>query len=99
MEKRGMTMEYFVLTYYLVDDYILRRAAFREEHLRLASETNRRGDLLLAGAFSDPADKALLVFHVKNKTIVEEFIQNDPYVKNGLVTRWDIRSWSVVIGS
>ena len=92
-------MEYFALIYYLVDDYLSRRTAFREKHLRLVKEANGRGDLVLAGAFSDPADRALLVFHVKNKTVIEEFIRNDPYVENGLVTRWEIRPWSVVIGS
>ncbi len=92
-------MEYFALIYYLVDDYLSRRTAFREKHLRLAKEANGIGDLVLAGAFSNPADRALLIFHVKNKTVIEEFIRNDPYVENGLVTRWEIRPWSVVIGS
>jgi uncharacterized protein YciI len=92
-------MEYFALIYYLVDGYLSRRAAFRERHLHLAKEANSIGDLVLAGAFSDPADRALFVFRVKNKAVIEEFIRNDPYVENGLVTRWEIRPWSVVIGS
>ena len=29
---------------------------------------------------------------------VEEFARNDPYVANGLVTRWEVRHWAVVIG-
>ncbi len=91
-------MEYFALIYYLVDDYLSRRTAFRERHLRLVKEANSIGDLVLAGAFSDPADRALLVFRVKNKGVIEEFIRKDPYVENGLVTRWEIRPWSVVIG-
>ncbi len=91
-------MEYFALIYYLVDDYLSRRTPFRERHLRLVQDANGRGDLLLAGAFSDPADRALLIFRVKNKEVIEEFIRNDPYVKNGLVTRSEIRPWSVVIG-
>jgi uncharacterized protein len=92
-------MSYFVLIYHVVGDYLSRRAIYREEHLRLATEVNRRGDLLLAGAFSDPADRALFVFHVQDKAIIEEFIHKDPYVMNGLVTRWEIRPWSVVIGN
>jgi len=92
-------MEYFALIYYLVDDYLSRRTAFREKHLRLVKEANEIGGLILAGAFSDPADRALLVFRVKNKTVIEEFIRNDPYVEHGLVTRWEIRPWAVVIGN
>ncbi len=30
--------------------------------------------------------------------MVEEFARNDPYVLNGLVTRWEVRPWAVVIG-
>ena len=31
--------------------------------------------------------------------IIEEFVRRDPYVKNGLVARWKIRPWIVVIGN
>ena len=92
-------MEHYALIYYLVDDYLSRRTVFREKHLHLAKEANSRGELVLAGAFSSPEDRALLVFRVKNKSVIEEFIRKDPYIENGLVTRWEIRPWSVVIGS
>lgn len=92
-------MNYYALIYYVVDDYITRRASYRDEHLRLAREANDRGELVLAGAFSDPADRALLVFRAPAKAVVEEFIKQDPYVINGLVTRWEIRPWTVVIGN
>ena len=92
-------MNYYALIYDVVDDYVMRRTQYREEHLRLANEANRRGELLLGGAFTDPADRTLLIFHVKEKSIIEEFVKYDPYVINGLVTRWEIRQWNVVIGS
>ena len=92
-------MKYFALIYYVVDDYVERRTQFREEHLRLANEAVERGALLLGGAFSDPADRSLLVFHVSDRSIVEQFVTNDPYVINGLVLRWEIRPWNVVIES
>lgn len=92
-------MNYYALIYYVVDDYITRRATYRDEHLRLAREANKRGELLLAGAFSEPADRALLVFRSSNTSLIEDFVRNDPYVVNGLVTRWEIRPWAVVIGN
>ncbi|MCW8813920.1 MAG: YciI-like protein [Ignavibacteriaceae bacterium] len=92
-------MNYYVLIYHYIDDYMTRRGQFREEHLKLANASNQRGELILAGAFSDPPDKALLIFHVADKSIIEEFIKNDPYVNNGLVTKWEIRPWTVVIGN
>jgi uncharacterized protein YciI len=95
--KEG-NVKYFALFYDVVEDFLSRRSAFREEHLRIAREAHRRGELVLGGALTDPADKALLVFRAANRSVVEEFARNDPYVVNGLVKRWEIRSWAVVIG-
>lgn len=91
-------MGYFVLFYDVVDDYVTRRAAFRQEHLRHAQAAVQRGELVLGGAFNDPVDRALLVFRGPDRLVAEEFARADPYVTNGLVTRWDVRSWTVVIG-
>jgi uncharacterized protein YciI len=92
-------MQYYALFYHVVNDFVSRRSAFREEHLRLAREAHRRGELLLAGALADPADRALLVFRVPERSVVEDFARNDPYVTRGLVTRWEVRPWAVVIGN
>jgi uncharacterized protein YciI len=91
-------MKYFALFYDVVDNFVSLRSAYREEHLRLAQAAHCRGELLLAGALTDPADGALLVFRTTERSAVEEFARNDPYVRNGLVTRWEVRSWAVVIG-
>jgi uncharacterized protein YciI len=90
-------MNYYLLTYHVVDGYVSRRAAYREEHLKLAREAFDRGELILGGALTDPADKAILVFHCPDKTPIEEFIRKDPYVLHGIVTQWEIRNWNVVI--
>lgn len=92
-------MSYYALIYETVDDYADRRAEFRERHLSMATEVCRRGELVLAGAFEDPVDRALLVFRVDDKSKVEEFARKDPYVVNGLVKRWEVRSWKVVVGN
>jgi uncharacterized protein YciI len=92
-------MTYYALVYYVVDDFVSRRVAYREEHLRLAREAHRRGELLLAGALADPADRALLIFRAADRSVAEEFARNDPYVTRGLVTRWGVRPWTVVIGN
>ncbi len=90
-------MAYYLLIYHVVDDYVARRAPLREEHLQLAREAQKRGELVLGGALADPVDKALLVFRVEDAAPVRAFVQKDPYVKNGLVIRWEIRPWTVVI--
>ena len=89
----------FLLEYDLVADYLERRSEFREDHLALATEAAERGELVLGGALADPADRAILVWRVADQGIVEEFVRADPYVINGLVRSWSIRSWTVVIGT
>jgi uncharacterized protein YciI len=92
-------MKYFALIYYVVDGFVSRRTAFREEHLRLVGKANQRGELILAGALGDPVDRALLVFRTKDRSIAEDFARNDPYVINELVTQWEVQPWAVVIGN
>ncbi len=92
-------MKYFALIYHVVEDYVARRAAYRDEHLQLAREAYQRGELLLGGAFADPVDRALLVFRAADRSVAEDFARNDPYVLHGLVTRWEVRPWAVVIGA
>lgn len=89
---------YYLLFYDVVSDYLQRRAAFRDEHLQLARDAHARGELLLAGAFTEPADGAALVFRVDDPAVIEQFVERDPYVRNGVVTKWRIRPWTVVVG-
>ncbi len=91
-------MSYFALLYELVEGYLSRRAAFRQEHLGLAAAAHERGELIMGGAFADPADRALLVFRGADRNVAESFARHDPYVVNGLVKRWEVRPWTVVIG-
>ena len=89
---------YYILFYKTVDNYVERRKPFREEHLKYANAAHQRGELVMAGALAEPVDSAVLVFKGENASIAEEFARNDPYVKNGLITEWQVRPWTVVIG-
>jgi uncharacterized protein YciI len=89
---------YWLLLYDLVDDYLERRAALRAEHLGLATAAHERGELVMAGALADPADRAVLVFKTDDRSNVVDFARNDPYVKEGLVKEWTVRNWTVVVG-
>ena len=50
-------------------------------------------------ALSDPVDSAVLLFQGDSKAVAERFAERDPYVTNGLVTRWRVREWTTVAGS
>jgi uncharacterized protein YciI len=89
---------YYVLRYELVRDYLERRAPLRAEHLELARAAVSRGELRLGGALAEPADTALLVFTGDDPSAAEAFARADPYVREGLVVRWTVRPWTVVVG-
>lgn len=89
---------HYLLIYELTPDYLSRRAEFRAEHLDLAWQSVERGELILGGALSDPVDQAVLLFQADSPAAVEAFVQADPYVKEGLVTKWSVRPWHTVVG-
>jgi hypothetical protein len=91
-------MHYLLMYESVVPDYAARRAAFRDEHLRLAWQAHARGELVLAGALAEPIDGAMLLFKGKSPAVAEKFAAADPYVRNGLVTRWRVRPWTTVVG-
>lgn len=89
---------YWLLFYDYVDDYMERRTPIRPEHFAWANEFRDRGELVMAGAFADPADGAALVFKCDDKAVVERFVAGDPYGREGLVSGHRIRAWTVVLG-
>jgi uncharacterized protein YciI len=88
---------YYLVHYEYVENAVEQRAPHREAHLKLARESHERGHLVLGGAFADPVDGAVLVFRADDVSLVEEFVKTDPYVTNGVVTKWRIRPWTVVV--
>jgi uncharacterized protein YciI len=90
---------HYLLIYDLVADYLERRPAHRTEHLTLAWAAHDQGELVLGGALVDPADTAILLFQGNSPAGAEAFAAADPYVRHGLVTRWQVRPWSTVVGT
>lgn len=89
---------HYVLIYHLSPQYLEKRGAYRNEHLQLAWKAHQSGDLVLGGALQDPADKAYLLFKGDSPLAAENFAKGDPYVKNGLIERWEVRPWMTVVG-
>jgi uncharacterized protein YciI len=89
---------HYLLFYKAVEGYVEKRAPYREEHLAYARAAYERGDLVMAGALSEPADGAVLVFKGESPASAEDFARNDPYVRAGLIAEWRVRAWNVVFG-
>lgn len=91
-------MAHFILFYEYVPDYLDRRGAYRDAHVAYICPWLERGEVVLGGAFANPADGAAILFRVEEAKRVEAFAASDPYVLNGLVTRWHVREWTTVVG-
>lgn len=89
---------HYLLIYDLAPDYLERRGAHRTEHLGLAWQAQASGDLVLAGALAEPTDKAVLLFEGDSPDAAKRFADADPYVRNGLVAKWEVRAWTTVVG-
>ena len=89
---------HYLLFYEVGEDYIARRAQFRDAHLDKAWRASERGELVLGGALSNPVDGAVLLFKGDSPEVAEKFARADPYVTSGAVKRWYVREWTTVAG-
>jgi uncharacterized protein len=89
---------HYLLFYEVADDYVTRRAEFRNVHLKMGWEAVERGELVLGGALANPVDGAVLLFKGDSPAVAEQFAKADPYVTSGIVKRWYVREWTTVVG-
>jgi uncharacterized protein YciI len=89
---------HYLLIYDVVSDYVERRVPFRAAHIAHAKAAVARGELILGGALADPVDGAVLLFEGETSEAAEVFAATDPYVLNGLVVKWRVRTWTTVVG-
>ena len=75
------------------------RVGKRSARSTSGSHGRRKSESFLAGAYADPPDGAALVFRADDGSVVRDFVAHDPYVREGLVKKWVVRQWTVVIGS
>jgi len=80
----------------VIDDYVAGGRVPRGASGILASCTVA-GELILGGVFTDPVDKALLIFRTENAAVVEDFARTiRSYQWAG--QKWTVRPWTVAIG-
>ncbi|CAK0738959.1 hypothetical protein CVIRNUC_001117 [Coccomyxa viridis] len=103
--RRRMTTQasaaptYHVLQYKYVPDILEKRGPFREQHLAAASQKKDEGKVVLAGALADPVDSALFIWKNSSQEEIEQFVKDDVYVHNKLVSDWSIRPYMVMIAA
>lgn len=87
----------YILEYEYVSDILEKRTPYRSEHLALAEDLQKKQLIIAAGPFNPPSG-AVFLFNTSDKSIVNKFVEQDPYVKAKLVTKYTIKEWNVVIG-
>ncbi len=98
MHPDGVVTLHYLLFYDVVPDYEQRTNGAASGAPGARQGRLRRGELLLGGALADPVDGAVLLFRGDSPAAAEAFAVADPYVTNGLVTRWRVRAWTTVVG-
>jgi uncharacterized protein YciI len=63
---------------------------FPAHRVRL-DEFHNRGVLIAAGPLGNPPEGAMAIFTTREAA--EEFIKGDPFVTNGLVSKWRLVEW------
>eukprot|EP01064_Diplonema_japonicum_P029293 TRINITY_DN4701_c0_g1_i1.p2 TRINITY_DN4701_c0_g1~~TRINITY_DN4701_c0_g1_i1.p2 ORF type:complete len:105 (+),score=15.08 TRINITY_DN4701_c0_g1_i1:52-366(+) len=87
---------YRVLRYDYVPDVLEKRPAFRPAHLDYIAKYKEKGMVRMGGAL-DPASDGAMIILKADKADAEKFAKEDPYVVNGLVTKWSLQDWNVVV--
>jgi uncharacterized protein len=84
------------LFYDYFDDVVERRGPHRDAHLAHIARWKDDGRVVIAGAIGDPPHGGLLAMRVDDAAAVEQFVEDDPYNKAGLVKGWRVEPWTVV---
>jgi uncharacterized protein YciI len=84
-----------VLLYQSSPDVMTKAPVHFPAHKSRLDEFQRRGELLAVGTWADPRDGSMAVF--RTRAAAEEFVKDDPFVKNGVVASWQIKDWNEML--
>ena len=91
---------HFLLFYEKSPDHAEREKPLMAAHRKHLDAAVCRRELVLGGSLRQPIDgAAVLLFQADTVAIAEEFARADPYVVDGLVNRWTVRPWDIVVGT
>ncbi len=90
---------HYLLFYEKTPDHAAREKPLAAAHRQHLEAAVHHGELLLGGSLEQPTDgAAVLLFDAESPAVAEAFAKADPYVIDGLVCRWHVRTWDTVVG-
>jgi len=63
-------------------------------HRARLDQFHDRGVLIAAGPLGNPPEGAMAIFTARD--VAEEFVRDDPFVVEGLVSKWRFVEWNAV---
>ena len=85
----------YVLYYESAPDVLEKAPIHGPAHRAHWQEFAKNGTLLMIGPFADPRLGAMGIF--TSRAAAEAFANDDPFVLNGVVSRWQVRDWLEVV--
>jgi uncharacterized protein len=92
-----MTDQTYAVRYQYVPEMHIRRDPHRADHLAFLRSHADQGDLVLAGALTDPVDAAWIVVRAASEAAAYTLVSDDPYVRAGLVRSVTVRPITLVV--
>jgi hypothetical protein len=77
-----------VLFYEIHEDGVAKLMVHEQAHRARLAEFQARGVLLLAGILAQPPEGSMAIFTERSAAL--EFATNDPFVIEGVVSRWHV---------
>ena len=88
---------HLLLRYEYVEDIVERRVPHREGHLALLRRWRDEGRLVMGGGVGDPIHSGVIVLRGDVPAIAQELVDADPYSAAGLIVRWSVEPYAVVV--
>ncbi len=86
---------FFETSYDSLEDVLSKAPDVIASHRARSNELQARGTLLMAGAFLNNSKEPLGTMAIcTTREAAEEYARGDPFVLNGMVSKWYIREWA-----
>jgi uncharacterized protein YciI len=89
-------MKYAAIIEYLQEKAKI--ADIRPVHRQYLAMLKEQGKLAASGPFTDDSG-ALIVYEAGSKEEAEQILQGDPFYKNGIFLKYQLRPWNTVIAN